>query len=1332
MYNSYASSTVSLRCKGSLSFSSNDYFHLLNDGFDRNFIPLSSSSSCCPCCANSIYRVPINPSFLSGLKQSTLIQWSASRRLILCGGEGYLYRSPIHDVRKKCYYGNSWSLKERNVGGRRGRWREGRFGCAVPEKRSKRHHLSDVDEAEAMLSLLTENISEECFGVRERNDSSSRRVKVEERANGGGGNCYRRKKKNVDSGLLESNSKCEFESVTIQSREEDCRRKSDRQKEDKESCLRSENCRLRKEGSSHSSYYSFSSLDELESDDKVRVEYDGFDEEPLSGYKRVPRGSGEATFNREVAEEVKRHIDVAEGHGAVLKQENTAVGSYATLSNFDSNWRKKSEKKLREESTEHTLSRKGSSQQQSELLEVHETSYGKVPDYHKQYDDREEKSTSAMNIEEGIRHQHSQTGHQVIDSKSRMKYKQNKQTPEIHGGDVEMTSSSQKRFGGKEGIEVVAVSLVQERRDEHFKTAGHAKGQDEYRRKSQQITDASDFQEINIRGTSTSERLSETRMKNREDNSTVVLNFVQDTEDQHRRAGQWATTRKSSQSTDISDTHAINIGNKSTIQNQSDTRMKQEDSSNFVFSSFPEEKEQHLQTRLKPIKRMESGRESLDVSNISMVHSTDTQKVNTSQKTSEKRMSSQEIYSSSVVKSVEGTRERHNLTDERVLPSESRKEDQVSAQALSFSEGMLKGTSSSQADLHLQPQGMVQQTGDKGDKRSSQAIVTAPPSQLVEREPSECIESDYGVSHTHSQVSSPAMQHEIYGGSRGGETYQTPLNFVSHEGALDSADRLQKSSMHFVGEFVEKVRHEISTSETQKEKKTSEMMLVSKGEKSQYGSGDSQAKKHESRHSSQSSGTKGPSDDMWDVTDPSIQGTPDAEIPEVTTTTGNAIAKRTGRSLWNIIGDIVRLRWARSETQSSTAKSGGRTSSNQSNSSETWFSGQEPDESNDENANKDKKNKPQEATSADLQQVGKISAQDQGEGSSSTSSTEKIRHVGMGTISSSSILESGSASKSTSVGSGEETVGWKEDGKKSEGISSETAIVESSPLAARQLRRSPIVIEISEAGKTDISGSGVMVQMEQPIDAGLLKAPGAEGKHVELKRRKLQRNDQVMKDRFDEWEEAYTLETEQRKTDEMFMREALLEAKKAADTWEVPVGAVLVQHGRIIARGCNLVEELRDSTAHAEMICIREASNLLRTWRLSETTLYVTLEPCPMCAGAILGARINTVVWGAPNKLLGADGSWIRLFPNGAEGAGLDPTDKSAAPVHPFHPKMTIRRGVLTSECADVMQQFFQLRRRQKNKPDPPSPPPSCLPISNRPSRLLTRIHGIFNIMFCL
>lgn len=96
---------------------------------------------------------------------------------------------------------------------------------------------------------------------------------------------------------------------------------------------------------------------------------------------------------------------------------------------------------------------------------------------------------------------------------------------------------------------------------------------------------------------------------------------------------------------------------------------------------------------------------------------------------------------------------------------------------------------------------------------------------------------------------------------------------------------------------------------------------------------------------------------------------------------------------------------------------------------------------------------------------------------------------------------------------------------------------------------------------------------------------------------------------------------------------------------------------------------------------------------------------------------------------------FCRLFPDDGEGGnGAEPSDKPPAPVHPFHPKMTIRRGVLATECADVMQKFFQLRRKKKVKEeeDDPPPPPSCLPISNHPSKVLTKVQDIFHMTFCL
>ncbi|KAG0567441.1 hypothetical protein KC19_7G135300 [Ceratodon purpureus] len=109
-----------------------------------------------------------------------------------------------------------------------------------------------------------------------------------------------------------------------------------------------------------------------------------------------------------------------------------------------------------------------------------------------------------------------------------------------------------------------------------------------------------------------------------------------------------------------------------------------------------------------------------------------------------------------------------------------------------------------------------------------------------------------------------------------------------------------------------------------------------------------------------------------------------------------------------------------------------------------------------------------------------------------------------------------------------------------------------------------------------------------------------------------------------------------------FMKEALAEARKGAKKGEVPVGAVLVHNKKIIARFHNQVEAIGDPTAHAEMLCIRSAAAQLGGWRLTDVSMYVTLEPCPMCAGAILQGRVSELVWGARNSLLGADGSWIK------------------------------------------------------------------------------------------
>lgn len=143
-------------------------------------------------------------------------------------------------------------------------------------------------------------------------------------------------------------------------------------------------------------------------------------------------------------------------------------------------------------------------------------------------------------------------------------------------------------------------------------------------------------------------------------------------------------------------------------------------------------------------------------------------------------------------------------------------------------------------------------------------------------------------------------------------------------------------------------------------------------------------------------------------------------------------------------------------------------------------------------------------------------------------------------------------------------------------------------------------------------------------------------------------------------------------TDEYFMKQALAEAKKAASKDEVPIGAVIVCQGRIIARAHNLTETLTDVTAHAEMQAITMAANYLGSKYLPDCTLYVTVEPCPMCAGAIGWAQISRVVYGTPDLKRG----YNLIAPNA------------------LHPKCTVTDGVLKVECAEIVQNFFQKKRR--------------------------------------
>ena len=148
---------------------------------------------------------------------------------------------------------------------------------------------------------------------------------------------------------------------------------------------------------------------------------------------------------------------------------------------------------------------------------------------------------------------------------------------------------------------------------------------------------------------------------------------------------------------------------------------------------------------------------------------------------------------------------------------------------------------------------------------------------------------------------------------------------------------------------------------------------------------------------------------------------------------------------------------------------------------------------------------------------------------------------------------------------------------------------------------------------------------------------------------------------------------------EIFMRKALLLAQEAADAGEVPVGCVIVRGGEIIGRGRNRREEKQSTLSHAEIEAILEANRALGTWRLEDCTLYVTLEPCPMCAGAIINARIPKVIYGARDSAMGACGGVLNLFMED----------------FPHHPALI--GGILQKECAGVLEDFFRdLRRKEK------------------------------------
>lgn len=150
---------------------------------------------------------------------------------------------------------------------------------------------------------------------------------------------------------------------------------------------------------------------------------------------------------------------------------------------------------------------------------------------------------------------------------------------------------------------------------------------------------------------------------------------------------------------------------------------------------------------------------------------------------------------------------------------------------------------------------------------------------------------------------------------------------------------------------------------------------------------------------------------------------------------------------------------------------------------------------------------------------------------------------------------------------------------------------------------------------------------------------------------------------------------------EKYMKEALKEAKKAYDKDEIPVGAVIVKDGKIIARAHNIKEAKKDTLCHAELLAIKKASKKINAWRLTGCTMYVTLEPCPMCAGALINSRIDKVVFATQDERTGACGSVLNLLED-----------------YKFNHTVEIEKNVLQKESETMLKEFFKgLRKRLNN-----------------------------------
>ncbi|HVV07111.1 MAG TPA: nucleoside deaminase [Puia sp.] len=174
----------------------------------------------------------------------------------------------------------------------------------------------------------------------------------------------------------------------------------------------------------------------------------------------------------------------------------------------------------------------------------------------------------------------------------------------------------------------------------------------------------------------------------------------------------------------------------------------------------------------------------------------------------------------------------------------------------------------------------------------------------------------------------------------------------------------------------------------------------------------------------------------------------------------------------------------------------------------------------------------------------------------------------------------------------------------------------------------------------------------------------------------------------------------QDRNDDHYMQQALKEARKAYSEEEIPIGAIIVLGDKIIARGHNQTERLNDCTAHAEIIALTSAFNFLGSKYLPDASIYITIEPCLMCAGALYWSKIGRVIYGADDEKNGYRRGLRMPSPahtpdqSHTSAHTSDPTPSPNSPGWPFHPKTLLTKGILKEECAALMQEFFRERRR--------------------------------------